>query len=266
MKLYISLDIEGITGVTSWSETDNNNKDYAPFVKHMEKELVTVCEAAKEIGFDEILVNDGHETGRNITGFDLPEYVKIIRGWSGNPLTMIEGIDESFDAIAFVGYHAPTGSGASPLSHTMHVSKLNGIRINGKIVSEFLIGYYSGLYYDIPTVFLSGDAGICSEVNTANKNIGTVATKEGFGGATINKHSSVVLKELDETVSNIDVQNLDKYMEKLPDSFYVEVDYRNPAIAYRNSFYPNANLKSYTTVEFEADDFFEVLRFFAFVL
>ena len=105
MKVYISADMEGITGVTNWEEVDHNKSAYSQFQKQMSLEVAAACEGAIRAGAKEIFVKDAHYSGRNILPSYLPKRVKIIRGWSGHPYSMFQEIDSSFDAIMLVGYH-----------------------------------------------------------------------------------------------------------------------------------------------------------------
>ncbi|TCT15434.1 D-amino peptidase [Natranaerovirga pectinivora] len=265
MKLFISADIEGVTGVTSWSETTLGKSDATPFIKQMEKEVSAVIESAYEKGFTEVVIKDAHDTGRNLDINLFPEHVNVIRGWSGHPLSMIEGIDNSFDAIAFIGYHSAASKGTSPLSHTLHVSKLNSIIINGELASEFLIFYYAGLYLGIPTVFVSGDKGLCEEVNRVNDNIITVSTKEGMGKATINENPKKVLNNVKDAFGGL-VFSKDRFMGKLPEFFDVEISFKNPSLAYWAGFYPGAEQINDTTIKYNTKNYMDVLTLFSFLV
>ena len=85
MKIYISADMEGITGVTHWDEVDHNKPPYSYFQEQMSKEVAAACEGANSAGAKEIFVKDAHYSARNIIPSFLPKNVKIIRGWSGHP-------------------------------------------------------------------------------------------------------------------------------------------------------------------------------------
>ena len=103
MKVFISADIEGVAGITSWDETNKNHSDYEYFKIQMSKEVAAACEGANECGAKEIYIKDAHASGRNIIPDYLPENAYLIRGWSGDPLSMVQGIDDSFDALIFIG-------------------------------------------------------------------------------------------------------------------------------------------------------------------
>ena len=140
MKIYISADMEGITGVTHWDEVDHNKPSvYTQFQARMTQEVVAACEGANDAGAKEIWVKDAHYSGRNILSEELPENVKLIRGWSGHPYSMVQELDDSFDALLMVGYHSMAGKGGNPLAHTLSSSKLDSVFINGQQTSEFFL-------------------------------------------------------------------------------------------------------------------------------
>ena len=119
MKIYISADIEGVTGIVHWNETEKLKSDWQEFCKQMTQEVKAACEGAISTGAEEIWIKDAHDTGRNIIASDLPQKVKLIRGWSEHPLLMVQELDTSFDALIMIGYHSFSGSNSNPLSHTL---------------------------------------------------------------------------------------------------------------------------------------------------
>ena len=105
-------------------------------------EVIAACEAASEAGASEIVVRDAHEDGNNLDIWKLPENVTLIRGWSGHPYSMVYGIDPSFDAAIFIGYHSAASSEGNPLSHTESLNPLS-VKLNGALASEFLLYSYA---------------------------------------------------------------------------------------------------------------------------
>src|SRR5689334_13641392 len=118
MKLYLSADIEGITGIAHWDEADKAHADYRWFQDRMNREVAAACEGALLGGARAITVKDAHGSGRNLLPDRMPAPVALIRGWSGHPYSMMQELDDSYAAVAFVGYHSPSTSGGHPLSHT----------------------------------------------------------------------------------------------------------------------------------------------------
>lgn len=265
MKVFISVDMEGITGTTLWDECNLNHSTYGRHVEQMTKEVLAACDGAIAAGATEIVIKDAHNSATNIDLNQLPEIAKIIRGWSGHPNAMVDGIDASFDAAMFVGYHSAAGIPGNPLSHTMTGNPWK-IKINGKLASEFMIYSYAAAHVGVPTVFLSGDRMLCEAAAEQHPNIKTVAVKDGFGGTTINyapKHTRMQIREVSEhALKSISADS----KITLPEHFEVEVTYKEHTFAARKGFYPGAIMVDAHTLRFETNDYFEVLRFFAFVL
>ena len=88
MKIYISADIEGISGITHWDETEKSKSDYQKFATQMTDEVRAACEGAIKAGVKEIWIKDAHDTGRNILADELPQMIKLVRGWSEHPFLM----------------------------------------------------------------------------------------------------------------------------------------------------------------------------------
>ena len=264
MKVYISADIEGITGITHWDETEKSKPDYQVFAKQMTREVKAACEGAISIGTGEIWVKDAHDTGRNIIASELPENVNLIRGWSGHPFLMIEGLDKSFDALIMIGYHSFGSSPFNPLSHTLNPTALNYVKLNGRMVSEFLIYTYAAATLEVPLVFISGDEGVCEEAKSLNKNIRTLTVNKGIGGSVISIHPELAIKEIRREVEEALKDDLNKYMVELPRHFKLELSFKDHAKAFKASFYPGAERISSTCIAFESDDYFEILRMLLF--
>lgn len=263
MKIYISGDIEGVTGVTSWSETEKSSSDFQSFAQQMTNEVNAACSGAIEAGTEEIYVKDAHDSARNIDIRQLPECVVLQRGWAGEPMCMVSGLDSSFDAALFIGYHSRAGSADSPLAHTLS-TQLDYIKINGTYASEFMINAYAAALHGVPVVFVSGDKGITKEVKELNSNISTVAVKEGLGKCTISMHPEKTVKEIKALVKAALQADYTSCRIELPEKFEVEIGYLKQETAYRNSFYPGAKLINPKVISFKTNDYYEVLRLFHF--
>ena len=162
MKLFISADIEGCAGVALTDETHKKESVYQRFAEEMTEEVVAACEAAHEAGADEIVVKDGHGDASNIDPLKMPEYVTLIRGKSGHPYNMMYGIDDSYDGVLYLGYHAPAGDPNFSISHTSTGNSLY-IHLNGKVMSECMLNSYTAASHHVPVLFLSGDEEICRQ-------------------------------------------------------------------------------------------------------
>ncbi len=264
MKVYISADIEGVTGVTHWDETDIGKPGYEASRSQMAAEVRAACEGAAKAGAREILVKDAHDTGRNLTPADIPTGARLLRGWSGHPLAMVEELDRSFTGLVLVGYHAPAGSAGSPLAHSMAL-RLHALEINGQPASELRLAVYSAAYVGVPVLFVSGDEETCAEAHRLNPRIGSLAVKRGVGGATVSLDAERAVAGIRDGVTASLAGDLQLCRISLPNRFAVEVTYRDHPSAYRASLYPGASLRGARTVALETPDFMEVLRFLLFV-
>ncbi|MGG1663018.1 M55 family metallopeptidase [Brevibacillus sp. NRS-1366] len=265
MKLFISADLEGVAGIVNWSEADIEKSFSKYFTEQMTKEVNAACEAAIAAGAGEILVKDAHSTARNLDPSKLPEQVKILRGWTRDPYSMMAGLDASFDGVFFIGYHSAAGANGNPLAHTMNMQN-EYVKINGEIASEMLINAYTAASMGVPVLLATGDKMICEEALKINPNIKTVPVSEGIGNASISIHPNAALKKIKEQVQAVLADDLSKYRIELPESFHVEIAFREHYMAYRGSFYPGAKQTGAKTVGYETNDYMEVLRFLFFVL
>lgn len=268
MKVYLSIDIEGITGICDWSETEHGGINYEYYRKQMTNEAIACIKALQEYGVKDIYVRDAHDTARNINIADLPSGIHIIRGWAEEPCDMLACLDETFDACFFIGYHSPSRSSANPLSHTLNL-RHNHIKINQQIMSEFHLNAYFAQGLGVPVVFVSGDEGLCELVKLENKNIKTVSTKKGLSNAVISRHFKDVLEDIkNETIQAMkELKDASKnhFDIAFPDTFEVEIHFKNHAQAHRASFYPGAIRLDTDKIVYKSQNYSDILTFIFFV-
>ena len=259
MKVFISADIEGITTTNNFDEVFPDKPAYPLHAKQMTEEVLAACEGALAASATEIVVKDAHGPAINIDPTRLPKEVTLIRGWSLCPELMVEGIDSSFDACLFVGYHSAAGRGGNPMAHTISL-KHSGIYINGRITSEFMLYSWAAAYYGVPTVFLSGDKTLCEDYADLHPALVTVAVKDGLGGATYNRSPEATLPEIREGCEKALRQDLSAAKTALPESFEVEIHYNRQEYAEKASHYPGARKTGDHSVALSCADYREVLR------
>lgn len=266
MKIYISADIEGVCGTTHWDECDERKPDYTEFKNQMTAEVAAACKGAMSAGAIDIVVQDAHGTGRNITQKDLPDGAKLIRGWAGNPKSMVQELDNSFDAVLFIGYHSRAGSGGNPLSHTLRGSYIDYIKINDQFVSEFLLHGIYAATLGVPVVMLSGDAGLCEEAKSVNKNITAIAVKEGVGESTINIHPKKAIEKIWQGAESALKGDIQKCLLPTSNEYNVIIRFKKHQQAYGASFFPGCELIGSQKISFSTKDYYEILRMIQFVI
>lgn len=266
MKVFISSDIEGTTGIAAWDETESGGFWYEYFREQMSKECAAACKGAIASGAEEILVKDAHSSARNIIPSYLPEKAKINRGWSEDGYSMMSGIQDGYDAVLFTGYHSSAYNSGNPLAHTISNGTLDEIKINGKKASEFMINAYIAGMHHTPVVFLSGDEEICSLAKEFIPGITTVAVNKGKGNSVTSIHPELALRLIEEKAKETFSGNWKDCTVKMPEKFTVTIRYKKHQSASANSLYPNVKQIDEKTIEFITDDFMEVLRLFHFVI
>ena len=264
MRVYISADLEGVTGVSKWDETTKGKQDYERYREQMTREVAAACEGAMEAGADYILVKDAHEDGKNLIHSMLPKNVKIISGWSNHPYNMVEGLDESFDAAVFIGYHSGAHSNGSPLSHTLHPDKIRNIIINGQDADEFLIHAYTCYMIGVPVVAVSGDGDLMRQIREFSPQIKTIAVQEGFGGGIVSIHPELAVDRIRRGVKK-SLENLEMYELEQPEEYEMLIEFKNHADAYKFSFYPGAEQLSEYTIRYVSNNYMHLLVLLLFL-
>lgn len=258
MKLYISADIEGTTGITLWDETENGHSRYNYFADQMTREVAAACRGAMAAGCDDILVKDAHDSACNIIPRLLPEEVRLFRGWGSDIMAMMAGLERDFDGVFFTGYHSGAGMDTNPLSHTMN-TRNNYVRINGIIAPELMINSLTAAYFGVPVRLVTGDQGLCDWMKAINPNVETVAVSEGRGRGSISIHPDKAIRLIGEAAERAMKKAADQCMFPLPEHFKVEISFKQHFLA-RDASYPGVVQTGAAAVEYEADDWMDVLR------
>ncbi len=163
LKVYISVDMEGITGVVSSEQLGPTGFEYQRAREWMTGEALAAIQGARDAGATEIVVSDSHGNGQNLLIDQFPDDVTIVRSWP-RPLMMMEGIDSSFAAAVFIGYHSSTANVRGVRAHTMSSATLTGVAINGRQVPEGGMNAAIAGYFGVPVVMVSGDDAAVAEV------------------------------------------------------------------------------------------------------
>lgn len=154
-KLYVSVDIEGVAGIVHWDQAMPSGPAYSVGQRLLMGEVLALCEGASQGGVDRIVLNDAHSTMRSVLPDDLPPGVELITGHF-KPMYMMEGLDSSFDAAVFLGYHGPAGS-RSVLSHTYNPRVVWEAKINGQTTGETGINALVAHHFGVPVILITGD-------------------------------------------------------------------------------------------------------------
>src|SRR5688572_32153926 len=163
-KVYISVDMEGVGGVVTNEQLGPAGFEYGRARQFMTDEALAAIQGAREAGATEILVSDSHGNGQNLLIDLLPADVTVIRSWP-RPLMMMEGIDSTFSAAVFIGYHSGTSNVSGVRAHTMSSATLTSVTLNGIEVPEGGLNAAIAGHFGVPVVAISGDDAAVAEVS-----------------------------------------------------------------------------------------------------
>lgn len=261
MKIYISFDIEGVTGITNRFDIEEDSSSFSIAQRLATGDVNAAVEGALESGADEILVYDGHGFKRNNLLFEnLHPKAKLIRSRLETPGYNLPTLNESFNAVFFVGWHArPSMPGI--LSHCYHPNVFLEWRVNGKPVGEpELSAAYSGLM-GLPVVLFTGDDQSCKEVKVWNPKCECVVTK-----IALDREAGICIaaEKSRENIRKGAFRAIKKVKEVKPFTFEMPVEIEADTIfdhhAAAISLIPGVNRKSARTITFQSNDYREAFN------
>jgi len=180
LKVYISVDMEGIAGVVTGDQLGTAGFEYARFREFTTLETLAAIRAAKSAGATEIVVSDSHGNGENLLIEKFPKDVRIIRSWPRR-LSMMAGIDSTFDAVIYIGYHASTHNTSGVRAHTFSSGRLTRVALNDKPMTEGAFNAAIAGHFGVPVVMMAGDDASIEEVRSLVGEIEAAETKKSLG-------------------------------------------------------------------------------------
>ncbi len=255
MKVFISSDIEGISGVvTSGVHTSPGGKDYGRARTLMTQETNAAVEGAVNAGADQIIVNDSHGPMNNILIEKLNPAANLITG-SPKPLSMMQGIGKDCSAAIFVGYHSRMGT-PGVLSHTISGGSVANVWINDILVGE--TGINAGLagYFGVPVVLVCGDNVLSDEVkellpHTKTAVVKTAVTRQSALCLPPEKAQDLIRQKTEKALKSLDSAKV--WLPKSPITFKIE--FKDSGQAENASHLPYSEMIDPKTLAFTADDY-----------
>ena len=234
--------------------------------KLMTAEINAAIEGALEAGAQKIVVNDSHGTMRNILPEELHEKAELITG-SPKPLSMMQGIDDSFNAAFFIGYHAMPSSFPAVMGHTYYGRVVYNVRVNGHLMGETGINAALAGYFNVPVVLVTGDQAVTKEARQLLGRVETVTVKEAIGRYAAKCLSPVeARKRIREAAKNA-LNNLsDMKPFKLDSPITFEVDLIHAGMTEMTLMIPGVEKRDARTVAFTFDDLLTAFKAFRAIL
>ncbi|MFF2528072.1 M55 family metallopeptidase [Brevibacillus sp. NPDC058079] len=254
MKVFISLDMEGISGLSEWEDVIPGRRHYEAGRRLLTQDVNAAIEGALEAGATEIIVNESHGPMNNIILEELHPQADVIRGFF-KPLCMMQGIDSSCDAAFFIGYHGKAGTGDAVLNHTLSGLAIHRLILNGKEVGEAGLNAAIAGAFGVPVVLVTGDSQTAKEVEEDIPGVYTVAVKTGITGLSSQAMHPVRARELirqqakEALLHRSTVKPLAQRVENT-----IEVEFTKSQFATAVSWMPGIELIEGRTVRFHSPD------------
>ena len=265
LKVYISADMEGIAGVVSGEQIGPGGFEYERFREFMTAEVNACIDAARDAGATEILVSDSHGNGQNLLIEKLPDDVMVIRSWPREK-GMMAGIDETFDAAIFIGYHSSTENKRGVRAHTMSSASITGLRINGTSMSEGSMNAAIAGQYGVPVVMVSGDDVAVAEnqVIIGDMEGAVVKWAEGFHAARTLTPAAAREVIRERTLAALArLEDFEPYVLEGPLQLDLSLKHYQPVELL--GYLSNVERLNSHTVRYVAEDMDEISRFLTFV-
>jgi D-amino peptidase len=179
-KVFISVDMEGISGVVDPSQLGPDGFEYQRAREWMTGEVDAAIAGIRSSGPAEIVVCDSHGNGQSLLIDKVPDDVRVVRGFP-RPLEMMQGLDDSFSAAIFIGYHASEWTADAVRGHTISSARLLGVKLNGNEVSEGIYNAALAGHFNVPIAFVSGDRLAVTQIQKAVPGVEGAIVKEPYG-------------------------------------------------------------------------------------
>ena len=259
MKLYVSVDMEGITGLADYTHVDSSKHNYERSRLIMTDEANHVITAAFKNGCEEVLVNDSHSKMNNLLIERLHPETQLITG-DVKPYSMVQGLDATFGGAMFIGYHA-RASMKGVMSHSM-IFGVRNMYINDVAIGEMGLNAYVAGYYGVPLLMVAGDDRAALEAEQLIPNITTAIVKETITRSAVKSLTPAKAGELLREKTEIALRN-QQHVEPLvpPKEPILRIEFVNYGQAEWASLMPGTVLEENTTiVRFQAKDILEAYR------
>lgn len=266
-KILISVDMEGIAGVVTSAQLGPSGFEYQRFRQFMTDETLAAIDGAIEAGAKEIVVADSHGNGQNLLIEKFPDDVLIIRSWPRR-FGMVAGIDESFDGVMLIGYHASTHNPEGVRAHTFSSAKLTKVSVNDISVSEGMWVAMVAGHFNVPVIMISGDNIATKEVKDFIGDVEVAVVKEAMGFHSAKTHTPAMAAKIIKEASA-------RAVKKIKNSSPYKLQGTNVRLEVSFKNYQPSEILAYLsiveridshTIRFVGKDMVEVADFFVFLM
>ncbi|MCL6480765.1 MAG: M55 family metallopeptidase [Firmicutes bacterium] len=266
LKVYISVDMEGTVGTVTSDQLGPSGFEYARYREFMTREALAAIQAARAAGATEILVSDSHGNGENLLIELLPPDVRVIRSWPRR-LSMMAGLDESYDAVLFIGYHASASNPKGVRAHTFSSARLTRVAVNGVEMSEGSWNAAIAGHFGVPVVMVSGDDAAVEEVRRRVGPIEAAVVKETLGFHSARTLTPEAAYQLIAEKARTGLVRRSEFKPfRIQSPVTVEVSFKHYLMAEVAAYMPGIERAGSNSIRFTAKDMLEAADIMTFLL
>ncbi len=260
IRVFISVDMEGISGIAHGEMTSAEGREYERGRKLMAADVNAAMEGAKEAGATDFLVNDSHGSMRNLKVEDLLPPVRLITN-NSKPLGMMQGISSDFDAVFFIGYHSMEGE-PGIMAHTGSGGVVGRIQVDGRPMSEGGMNARAAGSFGVPVALATGDEDFVREIRTLlDSDLETVAVKRTIRLQTAELFHPEECRRLIREGAKRAIEKLSSFRPtRALRPTTVDITYKNPDLADIASIVPTVERTSRYSVRFQSDDYLKAYQ------
>lgn len=259
MKVFISLDMEGISGISEWEDVIPGRRHYEAGRRLLTQDVNAAIEGALEAGATQIIVNESHGPMNNLLLEELHPAADVIRGFF-KPLCMMQGIDDACDAAFFIGYHGKAGAGEAVLNHTLSGVAIHRLVLNGKEVGEAGLNAAIAGAFHVPVVLVTGDSQTAQEVETDIPGVYAVAVKTGITGlSSLAMHPQRARELIRQTAKEALLNRSRVKPIELPQVNTIEIEFTKSQFATAVSWMPGVEMIDGRTVRYQSEDMASIM-------
>lgn len=257
MKVYISVDMEGIPGTINW---EHEKIDRTSVRKYMQDHVACAIEAIRDSKenhlIDEIVIADSHSHGDNLYYeiTDLDTRVSLISG-DPRPCYMMPAFSDQYSMVFLLGYHASTGAIRANMDHTYSNSRIQKIWINGLYMSECLINSAYAGHFGVPVTLVSGDLALQQELSPQMPWIEYVCTKEGISKFAAKNYSRPLIRQKLDLAVKSALAKKDVPILKYSAPITLKIEFHSTAMADMACLMPRVQRLDGKTVSYQEDDY-----------
>lgn len=257
MRVYVSVDMEGITGAAVGKHVQPGEKEYDRIRRVMTQDANAAIEGALAAGASEVVVSDGHGPMTNLLIEELHPAARLISG-SNKLLAQLEGIDRGFDAAFLVGYHQREGGGDGVMNHTYLGRVVYEIRMNGEPVDEAAVNAGIAGAFNVPVALVTGDDQVCAEAARRFPGVVTAPVKEAidrFVGLSLTpkKAQELIRERARQALEAVRGGKIKPYRVKTPVTF--EIDFKRTSPARMATLFPGVERRGPRTIAITQSDY-----------